>query len=92
MPLAIPEMRKWVTSAPSLALRSTTMSPDCVSSSVVMLATCGVSPTGVTVMVEVATPLCTATVLPSSEDSTSKLPAAVEFGEGVNRRPACAWA
>ena len=40
---------KCVTSAPSLALRLMTIAPDCVSSSVVMFAGCGVSPTGVIV-------------------------------------------
>ena len=69
-----------------------TMAPDCVSSRVVILATCGVSPTGVTVIVEVAAELWAATVVPSSDDSTSKLPAVFEFTVGVNLSPALASA
>ncbi len=83
---------KCVTSAPSAALRLMTMAPDCASSSVVMFAACGVSPTGVTVIVEVATPLWAATVEPSSEDSTSKLPVVSLSVAGVNLSPACASA
>ncbi len=48
---------KCVTSAPSSALRLMTMAPVSVSSSVVMFATGGVSPTGVTLIVLVALPL-----------------------------------
>ena len=83
------EIRRCVTSAPSAALRSRTMPPDCVSSSVVMSDACGVSPTGVTLIVDVATPLWAATDVPFSEDSTSKLPAAFVFEDGVNFSPAC---
>ncbi len=82
---------KWVTSAPSLALRLSTMSPDCVSSSVVMLAACGVSPTGVIVIVEVATPLWAATDVPFWDDSTSKVAAVLRSASGRRRRwrPCC---
>ncbi len=79
---------KWVTSAPSLALRFSTMSPDCVSSSVVMFAACGVSPTAVMVMVAF-------TVFPPRPGSlldveawAVKLPLALVFRDGVNFRPA----
>ena len=84
---------KWVTSAPSLALRLSTIAPDWVSSSVVMSAACGVSPTGVTVIVDVAAALCAATLVPFSDDSTSKLPSVLELAVGVNFRPAlpCAY-
>ena len=56
----------------------------------VLSAEVGASLTGVTVMVEVATPLWAATVEPSSEDSTSKLPAVLMSLVGLNFRPA--WA
>ena len=64
-----------------------TIAPDCVSSSVVMLAACGVSPTGVTVIVDVAAELCAPTDVPFSDDSTSKLPSVVLFDDGVNFKP-----
>ena len=85
------EMRKWVTSVPSLAFRSRAMLPDWASSSVVMLAACGVSPTGVMVMVEVAMPLWAATLDPFCELWTSKVAGAVRSRAGVNFRPACPW-
>ena len=50
----MPDISKCVTSAPSLAFLFITIAPDCVSSTVVMSATTGVSPTGVTVIVDVA--------------------------------------
>ena len=56
------------------------------------MATCGVSPTGVMVIVEVAAELWAATVVPSSDDSTSKLPAVLLFASGVNFTPAWACA
>ena len=74
------------------ALRSSRLRPDCMSSSVVLSATTGVSPTGVTVMVEVATALCAATLLPSSDDSTAKLPGRTEAAVGVKVSPAWPWA
>jgi len=63
-----------------------------VSSTVVMFAATGVSPTGVTVMVEVATALWAATLEPSSEASTPKLPGSTESAVGVKRSPAWPWA
>ena len=78
---------KCVTSPPSFALRLMTIAPDCASSKVVMLATCGVSPTGVTVIVEVTELLWAATDVPFSEDSTSKLPVVSTSVAGVNFRP-----
>jgi len=88
VPLVMPLMRKWLTSAPSVACRSTTIKAVWVSSSVVMSGTTGVSPTGVTVMVEVATPLWAATFVPSSDDSTPKLPARLVCRSGVKVSPA----
>ena len=84
------EIRKCVTSAPSLACRSRTIAPDWVSSTVTKPGTIGVSPTGVIVIVEVATPDCAATVVPSCDDSTLKEPGAVAFAggkEGLTRGP-----
>jgi len=91
VPLLMPLTRKWLTSPPSVGCRSATIRPVWVSSIVVMSATTGVSPTGVTVMVEVATADCAATLVPSSDDCTPKLPSAVTFESGVKVSPACAW-
>jgi len=88
VPLVIPLMRKCVTSVLSTAARSSTIRPDWVSSTVVMSATTGVSPTGVTVMVDVATSLWAATEEPSSDASRPKLPARLVCRSGVKRRPA----
>ena len=63
----MPEVRKCVTSGPSSGFGVITMGAEGVSSKVVMSATTGVSPTGVTVIVEVAMALWVATVLPSSD-------------------------
>jgi len=52
----------------------------------------GVSPTGITLMVEVATPLWAATEEPSSEDSTPKLQGRFESAAGVKRSLAWPWA
>jgi len=88
VPFVMPLMRKWLTSAPSTAARFNKMKPDWVSSSVVMSVTTGVSPTAVTLMVDVATPLWAATENPSSDDSSPKLPPRLVFGFGVKRSPA----
>ncbi|TXT16435.1 MAG: hypothetical protein FD138_4756 [Planctomycetota bacterium] len=89
VPPVMPLILKCVTSALSAALRLMTMAPESVSSSVERFATCGVSPTGVTVIEHVAGLASAATDEPFFESSTTKLPAVLLFGDGRNLIPAC---
>jgi hypothetical protein len=85
----MPVILKWLTSAPSAALRlSTRPLLDCVSSSVVALVTEGVSAVGVMLMVAVAVAPPSPPSLAAFEACASKEALALRLVVGVNFRPA----
>jgi hypothetical protein len=89
VPLLMPVILKWVTSAPSTALRLNT-SPllVCTPGEVLALLTLGVSATGVTVMVAVAVAPPRPPSLPAVAACAANEPALSLSAVGVNFRPA----